>query len=63
MNRRGLLGAGLSLAAASQLQIADPAEALVVAKEWEKVSQPVLGKIASQASGFFELDSISPAAG
>lgn len=37
INRRGLLSAGISLAAAAQLQIASPADALVVSKEWEKV--------------------------
>jgi len=37
VNRRGLLSAGISLAAAAQLQSASPADALVVSKEWEKV--------------------------
>lgn len=36
VNRRGLLSAGVSLAAAAQLQSASPADALVVSKEWEK---------------------------
>ena len=38
MDRRGLLGAGISLAAAVQLVSASPADALVVSKEWEKVT-------------------------
>lgn len=38
MDRRGLLGAGISLAAAVQLTSANPADALVVSKEWEKVT-------------------------
>lgn len=38
MDRRGLLGAGISLAAAVQLRSASPADALVVSKEWEKVT-------------------------
>ena len=38
MDRRRLLGAGISLAAAVQLKSASPADALVVSKEWEKVT-------------------------
>lgn len=37
VDRRSLLGAGISLAAAAQLKAASPADALVVSKEWEKV--------------------------
>lgn len=37
VDRRQLLGAGISLAAAVQLRTASPAAALVVSKEWEKV--------------------------
>jgi len=41
VDRRQLLGAGLSLAAAVQLRTANSADALVVSKEWEKVNLPV----------------------
>ena len=51
VNRRGLLGAGLSLAAASQLQTAGPADALVVTKEWEKVNALLRGKGQTYAFG------------
>ena len=39
-NRRALLSVGVSVAAATQLSWASPANALVVSKEWEKVRQP-----------------------
>lgn len=41
VDRRQLLGAGISLAAAVQLRSASPAAALVVSKEWEKVPQVI----------------------
>ena len=45
LNRRGLLTTGLSLAAATQLQVASPADAVVVSKEWEKVSDGLVAKV------------------
>lgn len=38
VDRRGMLGAGISLAAAVQLRFTSPANAVVVSKEWEKVT-------------------------
>lgn len=45
VNRRGLLTAGISLAAAAQLQPASRANALVVSKEWEKVRNGVKARL------------------
>lgn len=41
LDRRAVLGMGLSLAAASQFQLAAPASAKVVSSEWEQVELPI----------------------